>query len=109
MPSSTYTNSDIDFDADIDSGVDAIADVLSAPDREVIPPRRDAHGRLLPIYRVWMLDGYTMLSHAHTPGEVCGNAIDDARKMIERTGMSRRMSNREKRLATTVDCWQQVG
>ena len=86
MPSSTYTNSDIDFDADIDSGVDAIAEALNPPaipDREVIAPVRDARGILLPIFRLWMRDGYTLLTHAHTPGEAMGNAIDDARGMIE--------------------------
>jgi hypothetical protein len=112
VPISTYTNSDIDSDDDIDSGADAIADALSVPDlpdREVIAPVRNARGVLLPTYRVWMRDGYTLLTHAHTPGEAMGNAIDDARTMIDRTGLGQRMSNRERRLATTVDCWQQVG
>ena len=112
MPSSTYTNSDIDFDDDTDSGVDAIAEALNPPDhpdREVIAPCRDARGVLLPIFRVWMRDGYTLLTHAHTPGEAMGNAIDDARGMIDHIDLGRRMTNRERRLATTVDCWQQVG
>jgi hypothetical protein len=98
---------DTDFDTDTDAGVAAIAEALNPPaipDREVIAPVRDARGILLPIFRLWMRDGYTLLTHAHTPGEAMGNAIDAARGMIDR-----RITNRERRLATTVDCWQQVG
>ena len=77
MPSSAYTNSDIDFDTDTDAGVAAIAEALNPPaipDPEVIAPVRDARGILLPIFRLWMRDGYTLLTHAHTPGEAMGNA-----------------------------------
>jgi hypothetical protein len=106
MPSPTY------IDADTDPEVAAIDEAINAPsipDREIIAPCYDGRGRLLPLFRLWMRDGYTLLSHAHTPGEAMGNAIDDARAIIERTGMARRMTNHEKRLATTVDCWRQVG
>ncbi len=112
MPSSTYMDTDTAFDTDTDAGVAAIAEAISAPalpDREVIPPRRDACGRWMPAFRLWMRDGYTLLTRANTPGAACNNAIDEARGMIERTGLGRRMAPREKRLATTVDCWQQVG
>lgn len=114
MKNSTYANTDNDADQDVDPEVAAIEEALGTtaakiPDREVIAPVYDRRGVLLPIYRVWMQDGYTMLSHAHTPGEACGNAIEDVRAMIERTGQAHRMSNRERRLATTVDCWRQVG
>ena len=114
MPDPTYTNTEIEADADHDADpdVDTIADALDCPelpDREVIAPRYDCQGKLLPIFRVWMRDGYTLMTHAFTPGEAMSNAIEDARAAIERSGLGRGMSNRERRLMTTVDCWQQVG
>ena len=107
-----HADSSPDLAPDVDAGVDAIADALAAdnlPDREVIAPERDAYGRWMPAFRLWMQNGYTLLTRARTPGEACSKAIDDARAMIERTGQGRRMTPRERRLATTVDCWRQVG
>ena len=116
MPNSAYTNTDDDFDSapnttpdtGTDLDVDTIAEALSAaelPDREVIAPRHDACGVLLPIFRVWMRDGYTAMYHARTAGEACHFAIESARTMI----LDAALTAREKRLATTVDGCQQIG
>jgi hypothetical protein len=99
MPTTTNIAPDLDPDA-IEDGTDT----PSVPDREVIAPRYDARGRLLPIYRIWMKDGYTAMYHARTPGEACHFAIESARTMIHGDSLTAR----GKRLATTVDCWQQI-
>jgi hypothetical protein len=113
--SDRYANQDADPDAGlnalIEAGIEAIAEIrnpTNLPDREVIAPRYDRLGRLMPLYRIWLNDGYTVLKHALTPAEACSLAVEEARGMIETSGMGRRMTSRERRLATTVDCWQQV-
>ena len=74
----------------------SIEEDLTGPvDREVIPPAFDEWGRLLPIYRVWMRDGYTGIYHGRTPGEACSKAIELVRSIT--SGVP--MNNREKRLA----------
>jgi len=110
MPTKTFIDADI-ADTNFDPDVAAIEEALNPPrlpDREVISPRYDCRGRLLPLYRIWMNDGYTVLKHARTPGEACGLAIEDAKALIEAISVKHCMSPRERRLATTVDCWQQL-
>jgi hypothetical protein len=101
----------IDTDYDFDPDVAAIEEALDPPripDREICPPRYDARGRLLPVFRVWMRDGYTMLCRARTAGEAHQRAIDDARAVLKRIGWWSTMTPHQRRLATTVDCWRQV-
>jgi len=100
-----------DVDPDVDPDVAAIDEAINPPripDREVIAAGYDARGQLLPLYRVWLVDGYTLIVHAATPGEAYAKAIDDAKAMIERTGLDRKMTARQRRQATTVRCYQQL-
>ena len=88
MPSPTCIDADFDTDTDPNAITDALEHFRPARPGGY-RPRYDARGRLLPMFRVWMRDGYTLLTHAHTPGEACGNAIEDAHSMMKRIGQGR--------------------
>lgn len=55
-------------------------------------------------YRVWMKDGYAGLENAETEQQAREQAIENARRNTEELAMS----EREKRLAVTVDRCEQL-